>query len=715
MKDVHIEVLKSFDELPFCVGERTLTCLFLGKYNDTIRNNNLDRLECFGMLYKFLESRVEFLMKVLLEHSLLERKIFRNNFSVIKRSELGRREIIENKHDFSHILMGAEDLEIEKVTQEDREKFKKYENFLGKFNEEQKKAIISLKRHILCIAGAGSGKTTTLTKRIDFLCRFKSVNPEQILAITFTKKAKEEMKLRLRNFGIRGCLVVTFNGFCEKMLKLYEKRLYSYERQAVSFREQIEVVRDSLKSLNISFEEIVEDYFGTRQQREKTKDELFFMFVRDVFSIISSYKNRGCEIEKFYENERQHQRRKVAEKVFRLCVEILENLEKRNLRTFTEQITNTIELFKEHNNIIPHFSHILIDEYQDINKIQIELLILLKSRSNAYIFAVGDPRQAIYGWRGSDIFYILKFPKMFKEAQILSLSHNYRSSQNIVDFFNQSIESMRMEDIRSTKKTSGKVFVIEYLKENSQSLFIINAIKSSSYELEEIFVLGRTHRILENIIGEFRSHKIPFTIKTDEQIGGVSNKKRREEKRVGVTIATIHAIKGLEARQVFLVSANTFSFPNKVQENAVLSLIKDTRFYDKEEEERRVFYVALSRAKEQLIITYTGMLTKFITGKMLGMTQFRPQRQFLKRHTTQKSLLDVKNERLAVKLLKDWRSEKAYSLGVPHYIILTNRSIEELCEKRPQTLEELEEIHGISSLKVEKYGEELMKIVSGGN
>ena len=182
-----------------------------------------------------------------------------------------------------------------------------------------------------------------------------------------------------------------------------------------------------------------------------------------------------------------------------------------------------------------------------------------------------------------------------------------------------------------------------------------------------------------------------------------------------VTLATVHSIKGLEADTVFVVGCNGLSFPCKTSEHPVMELTK-IYDYDKEEEERRLFYVAMSRAKHRLYLTYSGKPTRFVTDKMRAI--LNPEntklRQILK--NTPAPLTKIQNFKSndvnLMARLKEWRAEVAREYNMPAYIIMHDKTIIELIESRPGTMEELGRIKGIGPAKLERYGNKILWILN---
>lgn len=719
MKQAHIPLLRAFDDLPFNIGRKTFIDYIKGNPNNTIDKNNLCELDSYGCLYMHGIGELNRLIDVLIEKNYLKYETIIGGYQVLKRTPEGGKEIYNKEFKYvekSDIVVTRNHevpFEISKVNDSDRKLFSQFDFFLSKYNEEQKKVIISLSKSILCVAGAGTGKTTVLTKRIEFLTKFRGVDSKKILAITFTKKAKEEMQKRLNSLGLSGVQVETFNSYCERVLRKHGDKIYSVDVKVASYRDKIQIVRRAMDKLSVSLDSISGDYFNKKQLRDKSLDDLFFVFVNDVFSIVDFYKNIEEDVKTFYELEKNPTRKRVSKIIFSIVKEVYSSLRKRGLRDFSDQIIDTLELYRKFPELIPKFEHVLIDEYQDLNLVQFEFVKLLKSNN---VFAVGDPRQAIYGWRGSDIKYILNFPKEFEGCEVLSLNKNYRSRKEIVELFNKSIDVMKLEPLESARESiefeKGKscIYLFEQSNENLEKIFVAQAIKNSQTKRDEIFILARTNRVLDSMADVLSQQGIDFVIKSEEEY------KTAEPTDKQVVLATIHSIKGMEASEVYLIGTNTLSFPNKVQDNFVLANVKNTWDYNKEEEELRLFYVALSRAKDKIVITYTGNLTKFVTSSMLKMFKVSKKNKSLFQFGSDvktKKVVDSSNSVVLKNLLKEWRAKKADDLGLPSYMVINNTAIDDISFRRPVSKAELEVVNGLGPVKIAKYGDEILEIVNG--
>jgi len=539
--------------------------------------------------------------------------------------------------------------------------FKSLDFFLDYYDDEQKKAIISNKKNVLCIAGAGSGKTTVLTKRVEFLTKFRSAT--KILAITFTRKAKQEMESRLKLLGVNA-QVQTFNSFCEHMLR--ENSHLIEKGTIISYKEKIDYVKIALASKKMRFDDAINLYFTASQKKNKGKDVLLRTFVNDCFSILDQYKNNGEELQDFT-NEQP-----ITKIVYDVCKHVEEKMKQNNKRDFSDQLIDCKKLFQGLPETIPKFEHILVDEFQDVNKIQVEILELLKPEN---IFCVGDPRQAIYGWRGARIEYITNFNENYDDSEVIYLINNYRSSNEIVSLMNNCIKGMRLPGLKSKKVIDTNLELLSFQTEAAEISHIIKDIKNS--DLKNIFILSRTNKQLEKVTPELNKANIPYVIKTEDST---------EEKENAITLATVHAIKGLEADKVYVMGANLKNYPCKTSDHPIFDYIKVD--YNKFEEELRLFYVAISRAKTSLTISYTGSMSYFVTEEM--------KQQFGQSETS--ILVGLRN----------WRTEQSQKQNVPAYFIMKDDMLEEIAARRPDK-RELEKMLG--PLKVMKYGKELLNLI----
>ncbi|MDP3918895.1 MAG: exodeoxyribonuclease V subunit gamma [Nanoarchaeota archaeon] len=609
-EEPYIFVMKTIQELPFSVGKKLLIDVLLGnERNDSVKRNKLYELSHFGCL-AYDEVEMNKVIETLEADGFIVSKKYGNNpWKVLSLTNKGENEVnhpkfYRSKQDY----LRSPELEI---TEQDNILFQTFDFFLSNFNIEQKKAITSNNNCILCIAGAGSGKTTVLTKRIEFLVKYRSVESKKVLAITFTRKARKEMQERLAKLGHNEVVIETFNSFCEKFLRRNNDLVYNKTVRMMSYSDKMRLFKSALESLGISVSSAVELYFKKSQLKSKSIEDLFYILMNDCFFVVDYYKSKNREIEDL---SLTSDNVAAAKFISAVCKYIDKKMRNEGLRDHIDQLVDTLNFLKKNNNFIPKFDYVLVDEYQDVNNLQTELIDLLNPK---HLFCVGDPRQSIFGWRGSNINYILNFKEKYEGAELISLKKNYRSSSSIVGFMNEVIRPMALPSLESDKKGEKDVKLFNFRTESAEFEFVIQMILASDVPREEIFVLARMNKQLSALSKLMYERGINYVLKSDEQ------RKSVEAGEGQVTLATVHAIKGLEAKLVFVIGCTSLHFPCKASEHPIIDMI-DIEEYDKEEEERRLFYVALSRAKDTLFMTYYGRRhSYFLSDKLKNSIGFK--------------------------------------------------------------------------------------------
>ena len=702
----YLKVIRAVEGMPFSIGKNLLIDFLHGNIkNESVKRNNLNKKILFGFLQLYSRKEVEEVVENLLSNNLLEYQPLQDNkfIKVIVITEKGKRELIEPNL-YKKKLSNRFIINRTEITDEDKSVFQAFDFFLKPYNDEQKKAIISAKNSILCVAGAGSGKTAVLTKRIEFLTKFRSINPSKILAITFTRKARSEMISRLsKSPYCEGVKTETFNSFCEKILKNYNDLIYKRDVKVISYSQKVKLFNISLRENNLNVIDALSSYFSSAQMAGKTNDELLLMLMNDCYSILELYKSNNKEVDALLEeaNSLDAKNNSNLRMVYRICKFIDTMMKESGFRDYTDQMIHCIKFFRQNPEFIPNFEHVLIDEYQDVNSAQIELIDLINPPN---LFCVGDPRQSIFGWRGSQIKYILNFEEKHPDCEIITLSINYRSSKQIVELINSAMESARLPELNHFNELNSEIKLIGFDSEYDEMNFIITKIRDMEIPKNEIFVLARTNRIISELADRMKLNGVKHIVRTEEHHSDI------EAAKDEVTLATVHSIKGLEADTVFVAGCNGLSFPCKTSEHPVMELTK-IYDYDKEEEERRLFYVAMSRAKNRLYLTYSGKNpTRFINQKMIEMIITKEVQPKLINDSEPIKMQSGGSDKLS--LLKLWRRELAQKLNLPAYIIMHDRTLMEIVEMNPVDVEDLKNVRGIGPAKLERYGKEIMDIIN---
>ena len=391
-------------------------------------------------------------------------------------------------------------------------------------NKEQKEAVLHTEGPLLLLAGAGSGKTRVLTHRVAYLIDEMGVNPWNILAITFTNKAAQEMRERvdrIAGLGADQVWVATFHATCMRILRRHIDRLgYDTNFTIYDTDDQKSVIKQVCRHLNID----------TKMYKE-----------RMLLSEISSAKDELVDVREFEVKSVGDYKKSVIAKVYR---EYQETLKKSNALDFDDIIVKTVELFKSCPEVLynyqERFKYIMVDEYQDTNTAQFELIRLL---ADGYrnLCVVGDDDQSIYKFRGANIRNILDYEKVYPDAKVIKLEQNYRSTQNILDAANAVIRNNRgrKEKALWTEKGAGsrvhfRQFDNAYEEAEYIADDIADKVKKDGVAYADCAVLYRTNahsRLLEE---RMVVEGIPYHV-----VGGVNFYARQEIRDILAYLKTI--------------------------------------------------------------------------------------------------------------------------------------------------------------------------------
>ncbi|MGV8152584.1 MAG: UvrD-helicase domain-containing protein, partial [Candidatus Nanoarchaeia archaeon] len=333
----YLFILKSLNEIKFPVGKTLLVDFLIGNLkNPSIKKNDLFEKYNFGKLRYYTESEIRSMIDNLIANAMIELTNYsQNKFAqVLELNSKGSEELMNPKLYKKKITLENKKTNI---SEEEKLLFSELDYLLRGYNDEQKKAIISNKKNILCIAGAGSGKTSVLTKRIDFLVRYRSVNPSKILAITFTRKARSEMQHKLEKHGIIGVNIETFNSFSEKILKKYSPLIYSRPTRVMSYQDKIFLISFALNELNLSMQEAAGKYFSESQKKNKEEQRLINIFINDCFSVIEYFKSKNQKLYDFSKDASKEEY-ESAKMISKICMSIEKQMKILGLRDYIDQI-----------------------------------------------------------------------------------------------------------------------------------------------------------------------------------------------------------------------------------------------------------------------------------------------------------------------------------------------------------------------------------------
>ena len=369
-------------------------------------------------------------------------------------------------------------------------------NYLDGLNDKQKEAVLHVDGPCLVLAGAGSGKTKVLTTRIAYLIE-QGIPSYNILAITFTNKAANEMKERLNsivpnNYAFLG----TFHALGVRILRS--------NADILGYDKNYSIV-DSDDVLSI-IKRIVKDKIIPK--------ELTPSLIRSKISKIKNDMLSDDEIDKYYSSE-------LDSYIKEVYYEYQDVLKKNNSVDFDDLLLLPVKLFMEHKDILESYQdkykYILIDEYQDTNEVQYKLSKLLASKYKN-IFIVGDPDQSIYKFRGANYKNILNFEKDYKDAVVIPLEENYRSTNNILDAANSVIKNNKKRKEKKLWSNKGEGDKIEYLRaydgkhEIQLVLDEISKLVKEGYQYKDISLLYRTNAQARLVEEMFLKSNIPYRV-----------------------------------------------------------------------------------------------------------------------------------------------------------------------------------------------------------
>lgn len=326
-------------------------------------------------------------------------------------------------------------------------------------------------------------------------------------------------------------------------------------------------------------------------------------FLRQVIRVIDMVKVENSSVDDIFAKARQDPHERVS-RFYELAVPLLHQYQayctQKSYLDFNDMILRTIALFRNYPEIGAKFrekyDYILVDEFQDVNNLQVELINLLLTE-HTQLFCVGDDWQSIYGFRGSNVDYIIHFQHYFQQAQLIKLNLNYRSTENIVGASNEVIKHNKFKvdkEVRSSKKSNRKIHIHagkDEIDNLTYALQKVQELQAQGYHKEEILFLYRRSKM-------YLPYRDCF-----------------KKARIEVSAKTIHAAKGLEARAVFIIglTEGRGGFPDIWMDDRIYQIIKPSQHDRLMEEERRLFYVAITRAKDDLfLITEKGNESPFL-------------------------------------------------------------------------------------------------------
>lgn len=370
-------------------------------------------------------------------------------------------------------------------------------HLLESLNAAQREAVTADDKHVLVLAGAGSGKTRVLVHRIAWLLTTGQARPHNILALTFTNKAAQEMQHRialLQKQGMGGLWTGTFHGIAHRLLRIHwETAQLPQTFQVLDSDDQLRKIKKVLKALKV--------------------DEKLYS-AKTVQYFINKCKEEGLRAHHIenINNDRDIMQKTLFYQVYQ------ENCEQTGTVDFAELLLRTFEMLQRNPELLQHyrsrFHFILVDEFQDTNSLQYRWLQQLAGEHNR-LFVVGDDDQSIYGWRGARIENIQHFNQIFSGVNVVRLEQNYRSTGTILDAANALIEHNQRrlgKNLWTEDEIGEPIWVYNAYNEINEAEFVVERILASPYERDEMAILYRTSAQSRVFEDELRKQGIAYRI-----------------------------------------------------------------------------------------------------------------------------------------------------------------------------------------------------------
>ncbi len=591
-------------------------------------------------------------------------------------------------------------------------------------NPEQRRAVETARGPVCILAGAGSGKTTTITHRIAHQVLSGTFAPSQILAVTFTDKAAGELRARLERLGVRGVRASTFHSAA-----LAQLRYFRPEAVGKILASKALVLRQLANSLPPPFK---------------------FRPAGDLATEIEWARNRRIPPAGYLAAIDGRAPPIPADLMLRIYRRYEERKREQGLMDFEDLLERAIEIFEDEHaagEFRERYHAFTVDEYQDVNLLQQTLLDRwLGMRDDLCV--VGDDYQAIYGFTGATADYLLGMPSRFPHAAVIRLEHNYRSTPQVLEAANALVPRLggAKKLLRPVGDDGPEPDLRPFPAAEAEAAYLLERIRAAGCPLEEIAILCRTNARLADFEEVLAEAGIPFQgasllqreaarrvlrrldpngdaaaqvrqlaldqgwlprppdklgereqtrqadlarlVRLAEEIRGSGGEFRAElerrfgdggEARRGVNLLTYHAAKGLEFELVLLPRLEEKELP-----------CRQARTPAEVAEERRLLYVGMTRAKRGLALSWVG----------------KPSRFLLELGATAPPAPAVAPA--AFEALKAWRLHRARAEDVPAFHVFHNATLEEIAVRRPRSLAELAAVPGVGPVKLERYGEEVL-------
>ncbi len=477
---------------------------------------------------------------------------------------------------------------------------------VGKYylDKEQSLIVEDESKQLLVVAGAGSGKTLTILGKLKYLINKKNIDPKEIICISFTAAASNDLRRKIKEDINLDINVYTFHKLGLQILK--KKNNYDIAEANlledmidVFFREEIFKDKDSLK--------VVLKYFNLKNENSYRKFyDMHYAEIQNLKRLLSTFirlfKANANKLENFLKfldrakltfSVKKYKREKLlltlAVNIYTQYQNYLEENAEIDFDDMLIKAKKTVDKFGYFHRV----KYIIIDEYQDTSLVRFNLVKSILDKTGASLIAVGDDFQSIYRFTGCDLTLFLNFKKIFPDGKILKIQNTYRNSLELIscagDFVMKNKKQMKKK-LKSSKRLQKPIVIYKYTDEKRSFLSLIKKIYNETHKA--ILVLGRNNFDIKQYIDD----KL-FTIDNDQII-------YNENKSIKMRYLTAHKSKGLEEENVIIINLKNsiLGFPNQMDDDKILRFVSPTASKFPFDEERRLFYVALTRTKNKVYL-----------------------------------------------------------------------------------------------------------------
>lgn len=458
----------------------------------------------------------------------------------------------------------------------------------------QQKAITNADRYTLLIAPAGSGKTFTITEKIDYLIKNKNIKENEILCISFTNKSVESLnnKLKEKNYNI---LCYTFHKLGLEILKKENYKIVEYKLLEYIIDEYFTHLINSsnkkrvLRFLNIQFN----NYNYNNKYLNISKNNMIQIktITNRFINLFKANNYNKNNFEFFIKQESNKKAKDFLIVILYIYLLYQSELESRKEIDFNDMIS-LATLYVENNGYDKKIKYLIIDEFQDTSKVRFDLIKAILNKTGASFLAVGDDFQSIYRFTGCDLDLFLNFKNYFKDSTILKLKNTYRNSNELINIASNFImknNNQIKKDVASFKSLNRPIEIIYYFNIKKAFLKLINKIYINTNK--PILILGRNNNDINMILNK------DLSLEKDSLI-------YKKNLSIKMKYLTVHKAKGLEEENVIIINLkdDILGFPNKIKDNKLLKYVTCKTDQFPYSEERRLFYVALTRTKNKVYL-----------------------------------------------------------------------------------------------------------------